>query len=66
MTVDKKMVREKESVHLAFPFAVPGADRPGRHRLGLGAAGDRPARRRLPGLLLRPRRRRHLERRVRA
>lgn len=25
VTIDKKPVREKESVHIAFPFAVPGA-----------------------------------------
>jgi alpha-mannosidase len=38
VTVDKKMVREKESVHIAFPFAVPG----GTARVDVGWASVRP------------------------
>jgi len=38
VTLDKEKVREKESVHIAFPFAVPG----GTVRVDLGWASVRP------------------------
>lgn len=38
VTIDKKRVREKESVHIAFPFAVPG----GTVRIDTGWAPVRP------------------------
>ncbi|MCK7483578.1 MAG: hypothetical protein M0C28_46045 [Candidatus Moduliflexus flocculans] len=65
VTLDKEKVREKESVHIGFPFAVPG----GTVRVDLGWASVTPRSRSdrggLPRFLLRPRQRRRLERGIR-
>lgn len=43
--IDKKAVREKESVHIAFPFAIPNAD----VRIGVDNSFYRPGQNQLPG-----------------
>ena len=49
VTVDKEKVRDKESVHIAFPFAVPGG-RPGSTSAG-ASSGLRPTRLRGPAAI---------------
>lgn len=43
--IDKKAVREKESVHVAFPFAIPGAD----VRIGADKSWYGPGEHQVPG-----------------